>query len=169
MTKKSFNLRNVFAVTICLAVTTMFSGCGIFKSISSSNTAFYLAYDSDEIIRDSEKVATILSIYDFAIDDVNVTPQNMRSSVHSRGGKSLAVDVMPGKYTLKLTTNVDESGNIIVSNVPVTRNFEAGKIYEVGLIKAPFGVYTTIISEKKSANVAEKIATLRNNSLFEKR
>ena len=148
----------------------MFSGCRIFKSLSSENTAFFLAYNSAEIVREAEKVATILSIYDFAIDDVGVTPQNMRSSVASRGSRSLVVDVLPGKYTIKVTSSVDAaSGTIITTNVPVTYDFEAGQVYQLNLIMAPYGVSTTTITKKKSAKVAEKVATLRKNSTFDKR
>ena len=145
----------------------LLSGCGISKSISSENTAFFLAYNSGEIIREQDKVATILSIYDFAVDDVSVTTQNMRSSVRSRGGKSLAVDVLPGEHTIKITSSVDASGTIITTNVPVTYKFEAGQVYELTLTMAPMGVSTTTITKKKSAREAEKIATLRKNAVFE--
>jgi len=152
-----------------VAMTLLLSGCGIFKSISSENTAFFIAYNSAEIVREAEKVATILSIYDFAVDDIGVTLQNMRSSVASRGGRSLVVDVLPGEHTIKVTSSVDASGKIITTNVPVTYNFVAGQIYELTLTMAPFGVSTTTITQKKSARVAEKVATLRKNSTFDRR
>jgi hypothetical protein len=150
------------------AMALLLSGCGIFKSISSENTAFFIAYDSEEIIRNSDKVATILSIYDFAVDNAGVTPQNMRSSVRSRGGKSLVVDVMPGEHTIQITSPVDASGKIIVTNTPVTYNFEAGQVYELSLTMAPFGVGITSITKKKSAKTSGKIATLRESSTFNK-
>jgi hypothetical protein len=151
-----------------VAMTLLLSGCGIFKSISSENTAFFIAYNSAEIVREAEKVATILSIYDFAIDDVGVTPQNMRSSVASRGGRNIVVDVLPGEHTIKVTSSVDASGKVITANVPVTYNFEAGQVYELTLTMAPFGVSTTTITIKKSDKVAERVATLRKNSVFQK-
>jgi hypothetical protein len=39
MTKKNFNLRNVVAIAICLAVTTMFSGCEKDKDSNENNNA----------------------------------------------------------------------------------------------------------------------------------
>jgi hypothetical protein len=146
-----------------VAVTLVLSGCGIFKTLTSENTAFLIAYDLDEIIREPDKVATIISIYDFSVNNVDVTPRNMRSSVRSRGGRSLVVDVLPGKHTIQLTTPVDASGNIVV-NIPDTHNFEAGQIYELGV--ASLSVVS--ITKKKSAKTAEKIAALRRNATFTK-
>jgi len=164
---KNLRTKKIIGSSI-VAMALLLSGCGIYKSISSENTALFIAYNSDEIIREAEKVATILSIYDFAVDDVGVSPQNMRSSVRSRGGKSLAVDVLPGEHTIKITSSVDASGKIITTNVPVTYKFEAGQVYELTLTMAPLGVSTTTITKKKSAKEAEKIATLRKNAVFEK-
>ena len=77
---KNVRTKNIIGSSI-VAMGLLLPGCGIFKSVSSENTAFFIAYNSGEIIREAEKVATILSIYDFAVDDVSVTPQNMRSFV----------------------------------------------------------------------------------------
>ena len=80
----------------------------------------------------------------------------------------MAVDVLPGEHTIKVTSSVDASGKIITTNVPVTHKFEAGQVYELTLTMAPFGVSTTSITKNKSAKVAEKIATLRKNSVFDR-
>jgi hypothetical protein len=151
-----------------VAMALLLSGCGIFKTLSSENTAFFIAYDLNEIFREQGKVATITSIYDFSVDNVDVTPKNMRSSVKSRGSRSLVVDVLPGEHTIKITSSVDVSGKIITTSTPKTYNFEAGQVYELELTMAPFGVGIATISKKKSGKVAEKIATLRENATFTK-
>jgi hypothetical protein len=165
---KNFRTKKIIGSSV-IAMTLLLFGCGIFKSLSSENTAFFIGYNSAEIIRDQEKVATIVSIYDFAVDDLGVTPQNMRSSVRSRGGKSLVVDVLPGEHTIKLTALADASGNLLVNNVhvPATYNFEAGQIYEL-VISSNLPAATIVsVTKNKSAKVAGKIATLRKNSIFE--
>jgi len=164
---KNVITKKMFGCSI-VALTLLLSGCGSFKSISSENVAFFAAYNASEIIREAEKVATIISIYDFAVDNVGVTPQNMRSSVSSRGGRRLVVDLLPGEHTIKVTSPVDASGTIITANVPVTHRFEAGQVYELVLIMAPNGVSTTSISKSKSSKVAEKIASLRKIAVLKK-
>jgi len=166
---KRTNLKNVAAIVACLAVTTMFSGCAVYNSqISSSSAPFYLAYDTDEIIRDQSKVATITSNLGLEINGVWVTPQNMRSANAGNGNKRVVVaDVLPGEYKVRIDPkNIGAqttSSNIGSGyNTPITYNFEAGRIYNLEQI-----TLVVRVKENTSPEVARKIAENRNNAVFE--
>ena len=160
MDKNRLNLRNVAAIVACLAVTTMFSGCAAHNAaVSSAGAPFYLAYDSEEVIRDQAKVATITSTVGLEINGVTVNANNMRSANSSWAKKQIVVaDVLPGKYQIRITH--DPSGNP-VRIVPITYNFEAGRIYDVSI-----QIIKAIVKENTSSDARRKIAENRNKAVF---
>jgi hypothetical protein len=141
----------------------LLSGCAVHNaSVSSSKAPFYLAYDSEEVIRDQSKVATITSTGGLEIDGVEVIPKNMRSANYGGLKKQIVVaDLLPGTHTVKITRN--PSGGY-VQMAPITYNFEAGKIYDIAIT-----FIKVVVKENTSANVAQKIAENRNNAVFEKK
>ena len=149
------------AGSIAVAAMLLLSGCAVHNAaVSSSDTPFYLAYDSEEVMREQAQVATLTSTYGMEIDGVVVNSKNMRSTTASNATKSVVVvDVLPGEHKVRLT-NTQSLG---VSQVkPVTHNFEAGKVYNVTI------KILLAIEENKSAEVAQKIAENRRNNVFEK-
>lgn len=147
------------AGSLILAVL-LLSGCAVHNAaVSSAGTPFYLAYDSEEVIRDQSQVATLTSTYGLEIDGVKVTGKNMRSTTTSNASKStVVVDVLPGQHKVRLT-NMQSLG--VTQATPLNYNFEAGRIYNVTIKILP------VIEENKSAEVAQKIAENRNNAVFQ--
>ena len=143
---------------IAIAGMLILSGCATHNvPVSSAGTPFYLAYDSEEIIRDQSQVATLTSTYGLEIDGVVVNSKNMRSTTTSKTTKSVVVvDVMPGEHKVRLT-NTQSLG---VRMAPVAYNFEAGRVYNVTVKLLP------VIEVNKSAEVAQKIAENRKNAVF---
>ena len=140
------------------------SGCLAHNAaVSGSGAPFYLAYDSDEIIRDQSKVATITSTIGLEINGVEVTPANMRSANASFFKKQIVVaDVLPGEYKIKATH--DPSGNPIRMSEPIVYIFEAGRIYDVGI-----AIIKVFVKENSDTSVAQKIADNRKTAVFEKK
>ncbi|MDR0749361.1 MAG: hypothetical protein LBF62_07300 [Tannerellaceae bacterium] len=145
-------------VSLILAIM-LLSGCAVHNAaVSSTGTPFYLAYDSEEIIRDQSQVATLTSTYGLEIDGVAVNSKNMRSTTTSNATKStVVVDVQPGEHKVRLT-NTQSLG--VRQTTPLTHHFEAGRIYNVTIKILP------VIEENKSADVAQKIAKNRNSAAF---
>ena len=184
MLKIKFNLRNVAAIVACLAVavksrklkrvsvrkitgsivvatTLLVSGCAIQNAaVSSENAPFYLGYDSEDVIREQAKVATITSSCGLVIDGVVVRPQRLRSAnAAGRNSQIVVADVLPGKHEVTIT-NLPSGEQ--VNFTAVTFDFEAGRIYDVSSI-----VFKVVIKENKSKEVARKIAENRNKAVFE--
>lgn len=145
-----------------VAAALLLSGSSIHNAaISGSNVPLYLAYDSEEVLRDQSQVATITSTNGLEIDGVVVNSRNMRSTTAKSATKSVVVvDVLPGKHTVRLT-NTQSLGVAQVSSV--TYDFEAGRIYNVAI-----KLIKVVVEENTSTDVAQKIAAKRNNAVFEK-
>jgi len=154
------------AASLVVATMLFLSGCALQNAaVSSPETPFYLAYNSENVIRDQSQLATITTANQGAysvkleIDDVAVTPENMRSATnkHSSIGGVIA-DVLPGEHRIRLlTSNAPPL-------LPTTQHFEAGRIYSVYQM-----TLWTHVEENTSAEVAQKIAENRNNAVFEKK
>lgn len=156
-------IKTEFRISIAVMLL-LLSGCATPHNfvVSGSGTPFYLAYNSEEVIRDQSKVATITSTNGLEIDGVNVEPKNMRSINYSFFKKQIVVaDVLPGEHKVKVTA--DNSGNYIRME-PITYNFEAGRIYNIAI-----KLVSVFIEENTSQEVAQKIAANRNNAVFEKK
>lgn len=144
---------------IAVAAALLMTGCTINSLVTGSNAPFYLAYNSEEVILDQSKVATITSTNGLEIDGVQVTPQNMRSANYSFLKQQIVVaDVLPGTYKVKVTA--DNSGKPIQME-PITYNFEAGRIYRVSI-----GISRVFVEENNTSDAAQKIAKNRNNAVF---
>ena len=147
---------------IAIATALLITGCSVHNAVvTGANTPFYLAYDSEEVIRDQSQVATITTTYGLEIDGVAVNSKNMRSTTAGTATKStVVVDVLPGEHKVKLT-NLQNLG--VRQVAPITHKFEAGRIYNVTVKILP------VVEENRSADVAQKIAEKRNSAVFEKR
>ena len=150
--------------SIVVAAALLLSGCAVHNaSVSAEGTPFYLAYDSEEIIRNQSQVATITSTLGLEIDGIEVNSKNMRSTTESKATKSVVVvDVLPGEHQVRLVNTQVQLEAVQAS--PITYNFEAGHIYDVTVMMILVKVY-----ENTSADVAQKIAVKRNNAVFERR
>ena len=123
------------ALIIVVAAILMLSSCSAglkmhYSSVTQSTTPFFLAYDSEEIIRDQSKVATITSSSGLEINGVIVNSQNMRSAnsnINNRRPSKVVVDVMPGTYNVRVI-NLNQATQV----GHITYTFEAGKIYAIG-------------------------------------
>ena len=100
-------------LVIVVAAILMLSGCVStalklhYSSVTQPTTAFFLAYDSEEIIRDQSNVATITSTGGLEINGVVVNSQNMRSAnsnINNKRPSIIVVDVMPGTYKVRFST-----------------------------------------------------------------
>ncbi|MDR0507552.1 MAG: hypothetical protein LBH32_12180 [Dysgonamonadaceae bacterium] len=155
--KKEF----LFLAMFTAVLTVTLSGCAVHNAmVSGSNAPFYLAYDSEEVIRDQSQVATITSTGGLEIDSVEVNSKNFRSA--NSGwvkGNIVVADVLPGIHSVKLLR--DPSGMAVRVN-PVTFNFEAGKTYNIAIT-----FMRMFVEENKSADVVKKIAENRRNNVFE--
>ena len=163
------------AASLVVATMLFLSGCAIGRAIqntavSSPDALFCLAYDSEEVIRDQSKVATITSTYAMQIDGVHVTPENMRCT--NKNG-ALVVDVLPGEHKIALTAPAShvagtkaQGGGFYGPGIllPTTQQFESGRIYNA----FDMTIWTRV-EENTSAEVAQKIAENRNNAVFEKK
>lgn len=145
-----------------IAAMIVLSGCAVHNAaVSSSNAPFYLAYDSEEVIRDQSKVATITSTNGLEIDGVWVTSKNMRSANANYAKQQIVVaDVLPGEHKVRIDASV--LGGI--QRAAITHNFEAGRIYTMEQITA-----IVRVKENTSADVAQKIAENRNNAVFKEK
>jgi len=146
--------------SIAIVAVLLLSGCALHNAtITGSSVPFYLAYESEEVIRDQSKVATITSTLGLEIDGVIVNRKNMRSTTAETETKSnVVVDVLPGEHRIRLTSS--QHGLTQVS--PVTRTLEAGQIYNV-----TFMTVSVVVQKNNNANVMKKIAEKRNNAIFE--
>jgi hypothetical protein len=155
------------SIIVVIAAMLLFSGCAMHNaSVSRSNAPFYLAYDSDEVIRDQLQVATITSTVGLKIDSVTVNAKNFRSA-HSGGIFTVVVaDVLPGTHSVRILNN--PTGNPVRSNT-ITYNFEAGQVYNVAIKGFSFGavLVVAVVEPNTSAEVARKIAENRKNAEFE--
>ena len=144
---------------------------------------FYLAYDSEDVIRDQAKVATITSTGGLIINGVEVKPWNMRSANTSAFKKQIVnADVLPGTYEVAMThspsgedlrvrtnaktdpmTGITTTTITTVDLVPITYNFEAGHVYVVEMHLFTIFRIREITKEKTIAKIAET----RNNAVFE--
>ena len=182
------------ARSIVVAIMLFLPGCAAMQNAGVSNveTPFYLAYDSQEVIRDQSKVATIIShtvagveAQETKIDGVAVTPEDMRSAANRPGSLmgTVLVDVLPGEHQVQLIL-IDRSmppppvplipktqhfqvqliGRSMPSAplIPKTQHFEAGRIYNAN----PITLWTHV-EENTSTEVAQKIAENRNSAVFE--
>ncbi|MDR1763931.1 MAG: DUF1566 domain-containing protein [Dysgonamonadaceae bacterium] len=155
---KKFDFKKVLAG---LAATLLLPGCGVHNAaVSSSSAPFFLAYDSEEVIRDQSQVATITSTIGLEIDGFRVSSKNFRSA-HTGGlkGSVVVADVLPGVHSIKALN--DPSGNPVRMSA-ITYDFEAGKIYTVGI-----NLVHVFVEENTSPDVARKIAENRKNNEFE--
>ena len=148
------------AGSVVVIATLLLSGCAVHNAaISSSGAPFYLAYNSDDVIRDQSKVATITSTNGLEVDGINVSPKNMRSANSGFSkGSVVVVDVLPGQHTVKVYPPAGTIGTLPT----LTYNFEAGKVYNVAI-----KIIKVAVEENTSADVVQKIATNRNNAVFE--
>jgi len=187
------NIKKLGTVAATAAALLLASGCNpadIAKNshnsaVGKTKALFFLAYDSPNVIRDQSKVATLTSIGALVIDGVPVSPENMRWA--NGGGKTsrtgFVVDVLPGTHTVgkPYTSALDNTGLVFTdlgNNVmsrstkkvkPVTRQLEAGRIYNVafggarGMGPVPGRLY---VLENTSPKVAEQIAANRASAVF---
>ena len=148
--------------SIAVAAAMLLTGCAVHNAaISGAGAPFYLAYDSEEVIREQAKVATITSTGGLVINDVVVNANNMRAANSSVMKKQTVVaDVFPGEYSIRITH--DPSGNPVSMNA-ITYNFEAGSIYDVAI-----QIVKVVVKENSSPQVAQKIAARRKTETFEK-
>jgi hypothetical protein len=151
------------AVSILVTAMWLLSGCAVHNAaVSGSGAPFYLAYDSEKVIRNQSGVATITSTGGLEIDGVVVNSKNFRSS-HTGGikGSVVVADILPGTHSVRLLN--DPTGTSVRVS-PVKYNFEAGKIYNIAI-----KFVRMVVEENTSADVAQKIAANRNQSVFEKK
>ena len=147
--------------SIAVAAAMLLTGCAVHNAaISGAGAPFYLAYDSEEVIREQAKVATITSTGGLEINGVVVNANNMRASNSSFFKKQIVVaDLLPGEYRIRITH--DPSGNPVRMGA-ITYNFEAGRIYDVAI-----QILKVVVKENTNADVAKKIAENRNKAVFE--
>ncbi|MDR2562450.1 MAG: hypothetical protein LBC98_00745 [Prevotellaceae bacterium] len=183
------------AVNLAIAaVIFLTSDCSTIKNVgmkhyhssvtSSTDTEFYLAYDS-AVVLDQSKVATITSVNGLIIDGVECSEENFRSANAARFRKGLVADVLPGVHKISMTRMANDKA---VTMTPIEYNFEAGKIYNfhtevntnsiLSLTSGSFGkpnIYNysgdvdggaVTIYENKESEVAEKIAANRHSLVF---
>jgi hypothetical protein len=170
-----------FLLAGCAATDSYFSMVNnVYGSLffSSKNMPLFLAYDSEDVIRDQSEVATITSVYEMEIDDVKVNSANMRSA-NAGASTGTAVDVLPGTYTVKIFQTSGENSNpdpvkvsrrasvsVGISNARIrmgstTQHFEAGQIYSVDSM-----MMSAVVSKNTSEEMAKKIAETRKNAAF---
>ena len=147
----------------------LLSGCSatslnnMYNKQIKSDMPFFLAYDTEEVILDQAKVATITSFYGLDIDGVEVNDKTKRSAnkagALANQGKMI-VDVLPGEYKVKIVYY----GQGRVKMEPITYTFEAGRIYDI-----VGAVDRVVIYENTDADVAQKIKINRTNAKFEKK
>ena len=145
----------------------LLSGCD-----SDHSPPFFLTYDSEEIIRDQSKVATVLSTVRLEFDGVEVNVPNMRSTYMGKYNNKkhfiFIADVLPGEHTVTLLT---------VPPVSIKFYFEAGHIYRTikTLEKPYFGLQKISLDEvQKGYSVKwfggyRNIEEFRKNAVFEKK
>jgi len=115
---------------VIVAIVLLLSGCAD-KEFTTSSTTFYLAYDSEEVIYNQSKIATITSANSFEVNGVLLTNEKMRSEYYYRIKKRIEIaDTLPGEHRIRVTADV--SGNPVQME-PITYNFEAGRIYSIVL------------------------------------
>ncbi|MDR2969378.1 MAG: hypothetical protein LBV32_07220 [Tannerellaceae bacterium] len=160
---KRIHVKKIMAGIALVAAMTTVASCAIHNAaVSRANAPFYLAYESEEVIRDQSKVATITSTGGLEIDGVVVTPKNMRAANTGFFKKQIVVaDVLPGEHKVKITN--DPSGNAVTMNA-ITFHFEAGRVYDIAA-----GVIQVFVKENTNPKVAAKIAENRHNNVFEKK
>ena len=156
------NTMIVFRLGVVFVLMFLFFGCASHNiPVTKQDAPFYLAYDSEEVIRDQSRVATLTSTYGLEIDGIEVTNKNMRSSYTGTKRPSVTVvDVLPGEYQVRLT-QTQHLG--VTQKNTITHKFEAGRIYNVTIKILP------VVEENKSEDVARKIAENRNKATFEQR
>ena len=119
----------------------------------------YLAYDSNEVIRDQSQVATIVSGEGLDIDDILVMPQNMRYTNYTPSRPNWVIaDILPGKHNVKITQLI--SGRTIIMT-PIEYDFQAGRVYRMGI-----KFFKLVIEEHPSADFKKEISTLRSSAEF---
>ena len=173
MTKRVFNLASIIIAFLLLLG---------FTSSSGKGKPLYLAYDSEDVIRDQSKVATITSTCGLIINGVEVLPQNMRSANTGFFKKQIVnADVFPGVHEVTVThtptgedrrirtnTTTDEKAGIttiirtIVELSPITYNFKAGHVYVVEM-----HLFKIRIRELTKEKTIAKIAETRNKAEFQ--
>jgi len=173
------------AAGVVVAATLLLSGCALRElhnaSVSSATAPFFLAYDSEEVIRDQSRVATITSDMGLEIDGVVVNNKNMRSA--DTGGSAdtytVVVDVLPGTHTIRThhmeggpsapvpvqsvvgPPGVMRPGVYVARSIvtaPITYRFEAGHIYDMPS--------ATRVVENTSEKVVQKIGVHRSAAVF---
>jgi hypothetical protein len=153
-------------ITIFAAIL-LFMGCSskFIARMTKPDTPFYLAYETEEIIRDPSKVATLITERGLAIDEVDVNPKNMRCANARSGTKYLSVvaDVIPGTYKLAPRYGAADTQNAYLQYASKSFTLEAGRVYSVGEI---FTV--PVIKDVTTDDLVRKIAGNRNNAVFEK-
>jgi len=172
-------------ITIVASVSLiMFFVCG--QVNAQKGKPLYLAYDSEDVIRDQSQVATITSTCGLIIDGIVVSPKSMRSANTGFLKKQIVnADVLPGVHGVTVThtpsgeslqtrttttTNTNEKTGITTTTTtvapvqlkPITYNFEAGRIYVVEI-----HLLTIRIREVTKEKSIAKIAETRNNAVFE--
>jgi hypothetical protein len=152
-----------FVASIVIAFS-LITNCAAQDAKKSKGVSLFLAYDSEEVIRDQSKVATITSTCGLVIDNVEVTPKTMRSANTSFFNKqNVNADVLPGEYTVTLTHST--SGSFLISPPTLKYKFEAGRVYVVSIVTIVVPVVR--IKEVTSAKTIAKIVETRKNAEFQ--
>jgi len=162
------NIRKI-AVEMVVVGSLLLSGCAaslnnMYNKQIKADWPFFLAYDTEEVIRDQSKVATIISFYGLNIDGVEVNHETKRSA-NAKTGRfdnqaKMIVDVLPGEYKVKIVYYGEQR----VTMESMAYTFEAGRIYDI-----MGAVSVATINENTSADVAQKISANRKNSVFGKK
>ena len=172
------NGKNFITIVISISLV-MFFATG--QVNAQKGIPFYLAYDSEEVIRDQSKVATIMSTCGLIIDGIKVLPNNMRSANTGFFKKQIVnADVLPGIHEVTLThspsgedleireiATINEVTGIKTTTVytvklkPIPYNFEAGHVYVVEM-----HLFVIRIREITKEKTIAKIAETRNNAVF---
>ena len=177
------NRKNLITIVISVSLVMFFASE---QANAQKGIPFYLAYDSEDVIRDQSKVATITSTCGLIIDSIEVLPYNMRSANTGSSKKQIVnVDVLPGVHEVTIThdpsgfdrrlpTTTAMIGNLEQRRQSVTAtpielkyipyDFKAGHVYVVEMH------FTVIrIREITKEKAIAKIAETRNNAIFVKK
>lgn len=143
-------------IALLTAITVIFTSWSV-SAQSSLKYTLYVAYDTEEIIREQSEVATILAGEGLEVDGVEATIKNMRYANHTPSRpRMVIVDVSPGIHKVRVLYHVS-GGNIIME--PIEFNFEKGKIYRMGI-----KFFSMVIEEHPSTKVKGQIDMIRKSA-----
>jgi|GEM_PF-2184875 len=117
MYKNKFNLRNVVAIAICLAVTTMFSGCEKENDLNGENEIIYGKWQLKTISPLNVQQGMNLMLVDFS--PMNIIYEFKENNVLTVSGRVSDIDGVfeEGKHFYDVTHS-EISNGLLVTNLP---------------------------------------------------